>query len=113
MKERRTELVAYCGLYCGGCSKYLNGKCPGCYENEKADWCKIRSCCMAEDYLSCADCKEFNNPSECKKFNNFISKIFAFVFRSDRKACIELIKEKGYEEYINYMREEGKMTIKK
>ena len=41
-----TDLVAHCGLYCGACKSYLNGKCKGCHENSKAAWCKIRSCCI-------------------------------------------------------------------
>ena len=68
-----TDLIAYCGLYCGACRKYLREKCPGCHENEKATWCKIRSCCDEHDYLSCADCQEFENILECKKFNNLIA----------------------------------------
>ena len=29
-KEVKTdkELIAYCGLYCGACGKYMNDKCP-------------------------------------------------------------------------------------
>ena len=34
-----TEYIAACGV---ACRKYLNGKCPGCKQNEKATWCKIR-----------------------------------------------------------------------
>jgi hypothetical protein len=30
------NLVAYCGLYCGACNKYLDGKCPGCQKNKKS-----------------------------------------------------------------------------
>ena len=37
------ELVGYCGLYCGACGKYLNGKCRGCHDNVKATWCKVWS----------------------------------------------------------------------
>lgn len=42
--ESDKELIAACGLYCGACRKYLAEKCPGCRLNEKAAWCKIRSC---------------------------------------------------------------------
>ncbi len=81
------KLVAHCGLYCGACRAYLKGKCPGCHENEKASWCKVRSCCISNGFATCADCKEFPDPNECKKFNNFISKLFGLIFRSDRPAC--------------------------
>ena len=97
------NLIAKCGLYCAACGKYQKGKCPGCTKNESASWCKVRSCCIANGYRSCADCKEFENAMDCKKFNNAISKIFGFVFRSDRNACIKLIKEKGYENFALHM----------
>ena len=35
-----TNLIGYCGLYCGACKRYLKDKCPGCHKNEKAAWCK-------------------------------------------------------------------------
>ena len=45
MKEmtNNSQQIAACGLYCGACKKFLNGKCPGCKENEKASWCKIHN----------------------------------------------------------------------
>jgi hypothetical protein len=71
----------------------LANKCPGCAKNEKATWCKVRSCCKENGYTSCADCKTYEDPERCKYFNNFISKIFKFLWKSDRKACIYKIKE--------------------
>ncbi len=29
-------------------------KCPGCKNNEKASWCKIRQCCISKGYHTCA-----------------------------------------------------------
>jgi len=105
------ELVAYCGLYCSACRKYLSNKCPGCRKNEKAQWCKIRTCCIENSYHNCANCKM--NPHDCKKFNNFFSKMFALIFKSDREACITQIKETGEIEYARKMAEKRMMTIKK
>ena len=105
------DLIAYCGLYCGSCRKYISGKCLGCRKNEKAAWCKVRACCMSNGNNSCAACSM--NPHDCKKFNNFFSKVFSFVFRSDREACIRRIKEVGEEEYAKEMAEKKIMTIKK
>ena len=48
--------VAACGLYCGACRKFVKEQCPGCWENKKADWCKIRACNIEHNYKSCADC---------------------------------------------------------
>ena len=107
------ESVAYCGLYCGACKKFLAETCHGCHENSKATWCKIRSCNMEHGYASCADCTTFTNPKDCKKFNNFISKIFALLFKSDRAACIACIKESGYEGYARFMAKQGLQSIKR
>ena len=115
MREIPTDkgLVAKCGLYCGACQAYLKEKCQGCENNAKASWCKIRSCCMQSKIASCADCAKFKEPKECRKYNNLISKLFGIVFRSDRAACVKLIKEKGYEGYAKHMAENKIHTIKK
>ncbi len=115
MKEvvANKELIAYCGLYCGTCKKYLAGSCPGCHDNQKASWCKVRACNMEHGYASCAECKEFTNPMECKKFNNFFSKVFALIFKSDRAACIAKIRESGMENFARYMAENGLQSIRK
>jgi hypothetical protein len=111
--EINTNLIAKCGLYCGVCRSYLKEKCPGCTENTKATWCAVRTCCLENNYKSCADCKEFENAMDCKKYNNFIAKMFGFVFRSDRAACITLIKEQGYENFAAYMANNNLQTIKR
>lgn len=108
-----TSLIAYCGLYCGACRKYLMDRCPGCMKNEKASWCKVRACCIEHEYTTCADCKIKNSTAECKEYNSFMAKLFGFIFRSDRAACIRLIQEKGLEDYAAYMAENRMQTIKK
>ncbi len=105
------ELIAYCGLYCGACSKYIKGKCPGCRKNDSAKWCKIRTCCMDNGFSTCAACTM--NPHDCKKFNNFFSKIFAFIFKSDREACIRRIRETGEDTFADEMAARKIMTLKK
>ncbi len=107
------KLIAKCGLYCGACSKFLKSSCPGCQDNIKATWCKVRSCCLEHSYGSCAECSSYAQAVECGKFNNFIARIFGFIFRSDRNACIERIKELGPESYAREMTEQQKQTIKK
>ena len=72
---------------------------PGCLANEKAVWCKVRSCNMGKFITSCAECDEFAEVNDCKKFNNFISKIFGVVFNSDRRKGIEYIKSNGREAF--------------
>ena len=106
-----TGLVAYCGLYCGACRAFLNEKCPGCHENTKAGWCKLRACCIDKGYKTCAECAEFSDVNDCKKFNNIISKIFAFIFKSNRKACIDQIRDKGIDGHAGIMFGIKKQTL--
>lgn len=106
------DLVAYCGLYCGGCGAYLKEKCNGCHNNAKASWCKIRSCCMGKAITSCAACDEYADPKECKKFNNIMSKVFALIFGSNRPACIAQIKELGIDGHAKKMAEMKTQTIR-
>lgn len=104
--------VAYCGLYCGECSSFKKGKCPGCKENNKASWCKIRECCLTNGYASCAECTQVAL-NECKKFNNFFARAIEFVFRSDRKRSIYRIREVGNIAYAEEMRQLKRMSIKR
>ena len=106
-------LVAKCGLYCPACPKFIKQKCQGCDTYEKAAWCKIRSCCIENNYSSCAECKEFENPADCKKFNNFIGRVFEFIFNSDRVACIQQIRELGYDKFAEEMAKNRRVTLKR
>ena len=106
------SLIAKCGLYCGGCGAYLKGKCPGCAENKKASWCKVRQCCNENSFASCADCKSVEL-MKCKKYNNFISKMMGLILNSDRGACINRIRVIGYEEFAAEMAAASKQTIKR
>jgi hypothetical protein len=106
------NLVAYCGLYCGACKQYLNKKCPGCHENIKASWCKIRECCNENNLKSCADCNKIDL-NECKKYNTIFSKIIGYVLNSDRAACINRIKEIGYVDFAFEMAETRRHSIKR
>jgi hypothetical protein len=104
------NLIAYCGLYCGACRSYLAGKCPGCKENAKATWCKIRSCCMENNLKSCADCESIAL-KDCKKYNSFISKIIGIVLNSDRAACIDRIRVIGYPNFATEMASLKRQTL--
>lgn len=109
--ESDRQLIAACGLYCGACRKYLAEKCPGCRLNEKAAWCKIRTCVLRNGFRSCAECSK--DVTDCKTYSNLIGKIFAFVFRSDRPACIRYIREHGEEAFADEMTKRGCQTMKK
>lgn len=107
------NLVARCGLYCGACRAYRMGRCPGCHENEKATWCTVRSCCKENGFASCADCKTTPEPRDCKKFNNIVARIFGLIFRSDRRACVLQIREKGLEGHAQAMAAQERHSIRR
>jgi hypothetical protein len=109
----KSELVAYCGLFCGACKRYINEKCEGCHDNIKATWCKVRACCIEKKISCCADCDEFKDARRCNKFNNMVSRLFGVIFRSDRPACIGCIKSIGLEAYATRMAESKLQTIKR
>lgn len=106
-----SDSIAACGLYCGACRKFLSGKCPGCKNNEKASWCKIRQCCISKGYHTCAGCER--DVRECKIYSNFISKVFALLFNSDRPACISYIRAHGEIAYAKEMSIRKCQTIKR
>lgn len=106
------SLIAFCGLYCGACRSFLSGKCPGCAENNKATWCRIRTCCNENNYSSCADCTKIEL-TDCRKYNTVISRIIGLILNSDRAACISRIKETGYESFAIEMADNKRQTIKR
>jgi hypothetical protein len=42
-----------------------------------------------------------------------MAKMFGFIFRSDRTACVARIKEIGFEKYAEEMAEKRMQTIKR
>ena len=105
------RLVAACGLYCGACHSYLNGKCPGCRDRGKTLLCQVRSCCREQDLPSCGDCTEFGDPSECRKFDNLITRMFGAVRNSDRVESIRKIQDVGHRVYAMQMARTGRLAI--
>jgi len=117
-----TELISACGLYCGSCRNYLSGKCQSC--NAAKDLaasrqfmpryfrkCKIRQCCRAKGYHTCASCD--TDVKQCKSYNTFIGRAFAVLFNSDRAACIRYIREHGEEAFAEKMAWDETVTIKR
>jgi hypothetical protein len=105
------DLVAYCGLYCGACRSYLSGRCPGCRKNEKATWCKVRTCCVTNEYAGCAACTIQTDPMQCASYNNFFSRLFGRIFHSDRAACVARIRAVGPEAFAREMAEQRRHTL--
>ncbi len=106
------ELVAACGLYCGACRKYQKGQCPGCKENTKAGWCKVRICQEHSGGNTCAHCTR-PDPAACKDAHNFMSNLMGFIFRTDKNAALAHIKNQGLQSYADTMADKNLMAPKK
>ncbi len=107
------KLVAACGLYCGACRAHLRGRCPGCRDNAKATWCKIRTCVIERGFSSCAECADHPDPKTCAKFDNFISRVIGFVLRSNRAACIAQIRDVGLAGHAERMAKARRPSIRR
>lgn len=105
------SLVAYCGLFCGACRAYLQGRCRGCRESEQLEWCRVRTCCIEHGWTSCADCTTCADPGDCPSFNSFLSKVMGVVLNSDRRACIRELHRMGRRDYAAFMASEGRRTL--
>jgi len=113
MKEITSDpsLVAYCGLYCGACGAYRRDRCPGCHENHKATWCKVRTCCREHERATCAACAEFSDVRDCRKYNNLIARLFGLLFRSDRAACVAQIRRLGVAGHADEMARQRRQSL--
>lgn len=103
--------IAACGLFCTNCGAFKNKKCPGCQVAPKFASCGVRACCVERKIETCASCADFAAPKdfrECGKLNNWISKIFALIFRSDRPGALALLRDRGREAYLAEKRATGK-----
>ena len=109
--KSETRLIAYCGLYCGNCKRFKNGKCPGCADYEKATWCKIRKCCIEKGITNCSACEEYVYPMDCSKYNTFLSRAIGFFTSTDRSLCIEFLRRNSPEEFVDMMQDIGKMSL--
>ena len=95
-----TFVLAHCGLVCSKCGMYVKGKCQGCHGEKPMNvGCKVKGCCRDRQLDTCAGCEEFADLKACRKLNNWISKIFAFIFRSNRIGNLYRIREVGAEEF--------------
>jgi hypothetical protein len=107
------NLIAYCGLYCGACPRFLKGKCSGCKANIKSKWCKVKPCNIETGIKSCAECKKYVDVDICKSFNPIIIKVGEFVSKTSRKSGIQMIKEKGSSSFASYMAKNKLVSIKR
>ncbi len=65
------NLLAYCGLYCGGCGSYFENSKVGCHgcrmEPVLVDDCPTKACAELRQYLHCGECPDF----PCQMMDDF------------------------------------------
>lgn len=115
--NNNTNLVSYCGFYCGACPKYIKNQCEGCKgESVKCGIgykaCKVRTCCIEKQISTCAECNEYDSVKNCTIYNPFMIKVGQFLTRTRRRKGIEMIKKNGENEFLNFMMENKQVTIK-
>ncbi len=117
MEQIDTNLISYCGFYCGACPTLKKGKCLGCKGDPpkcavgyKA--CKVRPCCIENNYSTCADCIKHNSVKDCKRYNPMLIKFGQLITRTNRRKGIEMIKIKGKFEFVKYMMDKNWVTMK-
>ncbi|MCD4829023.1 MAG: DUF3795 domain-containing protein [Candidatus Cloacimonetes bacterium] len=109
-KKPSDVIVAYCGLVCSNCGAYLKEKCAGCHSDKPMYRnCKMKACAIEHGYITCADCSDFTDLKVCKKLNGVVSKLFGFVFRTDKMESLRRIREIGLEKFKEEKRKEGKI----
>ena len=110
-------MISYCGFYCAACPKYTNGDCKGCKgDNPKCavgyKTCKVRPCCIENGFDSCAKCDKYGSVKDCKLYNPLMIRFGQFITRTNRRKGIEMIKDKGEQEFLKFMSERKWVTFK-
>ncbi len=106
-------LFSYCGLFCGNCNRGYAKNCDAsklCKNGCGRASCSIRTCAQEKGVDSCADCSDYTS---CKILDSFMSKLFGFIFRSNRSGNLDLLHEKGYDYVADILKSTGKMTVPK
>jgi hypothetical protein len=108
------NLIAPCGLYCGECLGFQDGRCDGCISRKGlclkySKICHIYECCVVErKYRVCAECKDlpcdkidafFETPEWHDEVMNNLNKMSEIgieqFLKNQTKQVMELIKCAG------------------
>jgi hypothetical protein len=94
------NLIAPCGLYCGECEAFQDGRCKGCLSRiglclKYSKLCGIYDCCINKKKLRfCNECENF----PCNNFNFFMNEEYDWVF--ELKKNLEIIKSIGIKKFL-------------
>ena len=95
--------VPPCGIYCGGCSRYQNGKknsCDGAEVHCKTNGCKsIYQCSLERGLEFCHECGSY----PCSRFRKFAETWLKYGQNLHENQ--ELISKKGVDHFLNSFKE--------
>jgi hypothetical protein len=60
----------------------------------------VKKCATGKGIECCGTCGDFPDLRDCRKLNNFVSKVFGFVFRSNRIGNLEAIRQAGVAAFL-------------
>jgi len=96
--------IAYCGLYCGACPKYVdamenikNAYCCGCASDvvpRRVERCDVRKCARIKRIKTCALCPEHSSCNTLKEFLNSSVVLTKVVGKN-----LDEIRSKGLEKW--------------
>lgn len=105
------NLIAPCGLYCGECEAFQNGRCGGCISRKGlclkySEICKIFDCCVNnKKFRFCSECRDF----PCKNFKFFEDKEYDWF--SEVVKNLKKIKVGGDQQFLKEQMEGVKKLI--
>ena len=94
------NLIAPCGLYCGECLGFQDGRCGGCISRKGlclkySKICNIYECCVTErKHRFCAECKDF----PCEKIDTFFN---TPEWHDEVVHNLEQISEMGIKQFLS------------
>jgi len=94
------KLIAPCGLYCGECLGFQDGRCDGCLSRKGlclkySKVCNIYECCIAKKGRRfCNECKDF----PCRKIDKFFN---TPEWHAEVVNNLKQISEMGIEKFLN------------
>jgi hypothetical protein len=107
-EDRFAVQVACCGLVCSECGAFKKKRCQGCHSDRPMFRnCPVKKCVMECSHATCADCAEFADLKQCGKLHNWISRIFGFIFRSDRIGNLMSIRSQGFDSFKSQHSKQG------
>lgn len=101
IKLNNPNLVAPCGLYCGECLGFQDGRCGGCISRKGlclkySKICKIYECCINEKRVRfCSECKSF----PCGNFKFFKDEEYDWF--SEVIVGLKIIKRVGVGKFLD------------